>query len=91
MKILATGDFHGDTRHAMKMADRAVKENIDLILLCGDIFHGGKHVDGMIAPFARTGKQVLFITGNHDDFSNNDVWEKIYGIKSAKSFSRKKR
>ncbi len=37
MKILAAGDIHGDTRLANELAKRAKKENVDLVILCGDL------------------------------------------------------
>ncbi len=91
MKILATGDFHGDTRKAQRMADKALEEDVDVILLCGDLLNSDKPAEGMIAPFVKTGKEILFVTGNHDNMSNNEAWEKLYGIKSlhATGFKRK--
>ena len=82
MKILATGDFHGDTRKVQKMADKALEEDVDLILLCGDTLFADQAVEGILQPFAKTGKDIMFVTGNHDDFSHNDAWEKIYNMKS---------
>ena len=37
IRILAAGDFHGNKGIARKLADLAEKENVDLIILNGDI------------------------------------------------------
>ena len=90
MKILATGDFHGDIRKVNRIAQKAVDENVDLILLLGDMLHGDQQIDGLIQPFVKTGKEVMFITGNHDNMAHNDMWETMYKIKSlhGKGFVR---
>ena len=36
-KILAAGDFHGDSSITKKLAEKAVKEKVDLVILTGDI------------------------------------------------------
>ena len=35
MKILASGDLHGDIGLAKRLAERAEKEKVDLVVLCG--------------------------------------------------------
>ena len=37
LKILAAGDIHGDSRLANQLAERAEKENVDLVILAGDL------------------------------------------------------
>ena len=37
MKILAAGDIHGDSALAEKLAKKAEDENVDLVVLCGDL------------------------------------------------------
>ena len=36
-KILAAGDLHGDPKVTKKLAEKAKKENVDLIVLAGDL------------------------------------------------------
>ena len=36
-RILAIGDIHGDTGLVKKLAERAEKENIDILIISGDI------------------------------------------------------
>ena len=87
MKILATGDFHGDSRQVQKLAEKAVDENVDVILICGDILHAGNPVDGMMKPFVDTGKKVFFIPGNHDGFATADFYSELYKVKNLHSSS----
>ncbi|GAF97324.1 unnamed protein product, partial [marine sediment metagenome] len=37
IKILAAGDIHGDIGLAEKLAEKAKKEKVDLVILCGDL------------------------------------------------------
>lgn len=89
MKILATGDIHGDVGLAKKLAKRAKDEEVDLVLITGDITHFDQSVDGLIGPFKKAGKKVLFIPGNHDSFATADFLAEIYGIKNIHGYSVK--
>ena len=50
MKILASGDLHNDSRAAEKLAEKAEKEKVDLVILCGDItyFEKGENLWSII-------------------------------------------
>ena len=63
LKILAAGDIHGDTTLAKKLAERAEKENIDLVILCGDLTYAETSTEGIIGPFAKKRKKVILIPG----------------------------
>ncbi|MBI4454227.1 metallophosphoesterase [Candidatus Woesearchaeota archaeon] len=89
MKILATGDIHGDVGLAKKLAKRAKDEGVELVLITGDITHFDQSVDGLIGPFKKAGKKVLFIPGNHDSFATADFLAEIYGIKNIHGYSVK--
>ena len=89
MKILATGDIHGDVSLAKKLAKRAKDEEVDLVLITGDITHFDQSVVGLIGPFKKAGKKVLFIPGNHDSFATADFLTEIYGIKNIHGYSVK--
>ena len=39
MRILAAGDLHGDQTLAQRLADKAEKEQVDLVIITGDITH----------------------------------------------------
>ena len=81
MKILTAADFHGDIDAVKKLADKAYKENVDLVILCGDIT-SGERTDNLIGPFLKKNKKVLMIPGNHDSFATADFLAELYGIKN---------
>jgi len=90
-KILAVGDLHGDTGLIKKLADRAKKENIDLVILAGDITFFGQETKNLIRPFTEARKQVLIIPGNHEGTETIDFLSKIYsGVKNIHGYSFKK-
>ena len=80
MKILAGGDFHGNPKKAEALARRALEENVDLIILCGDITHSDTVRGAMIKPFIETGKKVIFVPGNHDSPATAQFITDFYDI-----------
>jgi len=87
-KILASGDIHGDQRLAQKLADKAKKEHVDLVILCGDVVEEDK-TENIIGPFVKNHKKVLIIPGNHDSFATTDFLAEVYGIKNLHGYSVK--
>ena len=61
LKILAIGDLHGDSRQASKLAERAQKEKVDLVILSGDITLAESSLDYLLGPFAKRKIEVLII------------------------------
>ena len=73
MKILAAGDIHGNVLAAKKLADKAYREKVDLVVLAGDIVEDDDKLPGVISPFLDKKKRVLFLFtlfnfGNFDIF-----------------------
>ena len=89
LRILSAGDLHGDMRQVRKLADQAEKENVDLVILCGDITQMDQTADNMIGPFLAKKKKVLFIPGNHDSFATADFLAEVYGIRNIHGYSVK--
>jgi len=89
MKILAAGDIHGDQGLAKKLAERADKENVELVILCGDITNFDQSTDNLIKPFVERKKKVLLIPGNHDSFATADFLAEVYGVKNIHGYSVK--
>jgi len=89
LKILAAGDIHGDTGLAEKLAQRAEKENCDLVILCGDITMMEQSTDNLIGPFVKRNKKVLLIPGNHETIATADFLSELYGIKNLHGYSVK--
>lgn len=77
-KILAIGDLHGNTRFANKLAEMAKKENVDLVILAGDIVLSDTHIKDIVGPFAKAKKQVLLIPGNHETLATIDFLAEMY-------------
>lgn len=81
-KILAAGDFHGDSNTAKKLAEKADKEKVDLVILTGDIT-GFVETENIIKPFIKKGKKVIFVPGNWESAETADFLSKLYGINNV--------
>jgi Icc-related predicted phosphoesterase len=77
-KILAAGDIHGDRGLVRKLAEKAKKENVDLIILAGDITMWEEDTKNLIGPFAKLKKPVLLLHGNHESLATVDFLSEIY-------------
>jgi len=86
LKILAASDLHGDSRQVEKLAKIAKKEDVDLVVLCGDLT-GWTETKNIIKPFKDKNKRVLIIPGNHDSFATADFLANLYGIKNIHGYS----
>ncbi len=89
LRILAAGDIHGDSILANKLAERAEKENIDLVILCGDLTFQEQSTDDIIGPFVKKHKKVLLIPGNHETVATADFLAEVYGVKNIHGYSVK--
>ncbi len=78
LKILAIGDLHGDSRQASRLAERAKRENVDLVVLSGDLTFGEQSIDYLVGPFAKRKLDVLIIPGNHETVATANFLEKVY-------------
>ena len=87
-KILAVGDIHGDSRLMKKLAQQAKDENVDIVILAGDITYAEQEFKDIIKPFTDLKKQVLLIPGNHEGVATTDVLAEIYSpTKSIHGYS----
>lgn len=86
IKILAASDLHGESRTIKKLANQAEKENVDLVVLCGDLT-GFDSSAQIIKPFTDKKKKVLLIPGNHDSFATADFLAQLYGVKNIHGYS----
>jgi len=89
LKILAAGDIHGDTGLAEKLAERAEKEHVDLVILCGDLTMMEQSTDNIIGPFKKRNEKVLLIPGNHETVATVDFLAELYGVKNIHGYSVK--
>ena len=87
-KILAASDLHGESKVAKRLAETAQKENVDLVVLCGDIT-GFVETKNIIKPFKDRNQKVLLIPGNHDFFATADFLAEFYGVRNIHGYSVK--
>ena len=87
-KILAIGDIHGDSRLMKKLAQQAKEENVDIVILAGDLTYAEQEFKEVIKPFTDLKKQVLLIPGNHEGVATTDLLAEIYSpTKSIHGYS----
>ena len=89
LRILAAGDIHGDTSQAKKLAEQAEKENVDLVVLCGELTYAETSTEGIIGPFVKKGKKVILIPGNHETVATADFLAELYGATNLHGYSIK--
>lgn len=82
MKILAFSDVHGDIKKIRELAEKAEKENVDLVIMCGDFTYFDELPPYLIKPFKDKGKKVLFVPGNHESKQTADFLANMYKIKN---------
>ena len=63
---MAIGDFHGDQAFVRKLAEKIEKENIEIIILAGDITLASLNIENLIGPFIKEKRKILLIPGNHE-------------------------
>ena len=90
IKILAVGDVHGDQGLIKKLAEKAEREKVDLVILAGDLTFLEISTDYIIGPFIKRGKNVLLIPGNHESLATADFMAKKYNVINLHGNSFKK-
>ena len=87
LRILAAADLHGSRDIAEKLAEKAAKKKVDLVVLAGDI-HG--MVEGtsneVIAPFKKRKQKVVFVPGNWDASSEVEFLKNTHKIKNINGY-----
>jgi hypothetical protein len=78
IKILAVGDIHGDRRMVERLAEKADREKVDVVILSGDLTWAEQSVEGIVGPFAKHKKDVLIVPGNHESVATNAFIAEIY-------------
>ena len=86
IKILAASDLHGDSKLTKRLAARAEKEAVDLVVLCGDLT-GFKESKDLIKPFKDKNQKVLLLPGNWDSFATTDFLAQLYGVTNIHGYS----
>lgn len=89
VRILAASDIHGDKGLAKKLAERAEKENVDLVILAGDLTMADADTNGIIGPFKAKGKQVLIVPGNHESPATTGFLSQRYNVVDLHGYGKK--
>lgn len=89
MKILSAGDIHGDRKLAETLADQAERENVDLVVLTGDLTDAETSTEGIMGPFVKRNRKVLLVPGNHESIATADFLAELYGQKNIHGYSIK--
>ena len=50
MRILSAGDLHGNKFLAQNLAEKAIKEKADIVILCGDLMEEDS-LENVLKPF----------------------------------------
>ncbi|MEK6936513.1 MAG: metallophosphoesterase [Nanoarchaeota archaeon] len=87
-KLLAAGDFHGDKSTAKKLAELAEKENVDLVILNGDLVEE-QDTSGIIGPFLAKKRKVIILPGNHETIATADFLAELYNITNLHGYYMK--
>ena len=90
MKILALSDLHGDKHLAREMAERAFQEQVDLVVLAGDLVDSENSVEGIVGPFRAKGLEVGVLPGNHEGMAEIGFLVEKYGAKNLHGYTFKK-
>jgi len=77
-KILAIGDLHGDTGLAKKIAKQAEKEQVDIIIIPGDLTWIEQPIENLLKPFDKLNKKILILPGNHETIPTIESFEQAY-------------
>jgi len=81
LKVLAAGDFHGDEKVAEKLAEKAEKEKVDLVILTGDLL-GITKAKNLIKPFTERKQKIVFVPGNWETKEEAKKLEQKYKIRN---------
>lgn len=86
LKVLAVSDVHADKAFINQLAAQATKENVDLVILAGDLTQADQNTEGIIGPFKAAGKQVLLIHGNHEPAATADFLSQLYDVTNLNGY-----
>jgi len=77
-RIMAVGDIHGDSGLVRRLAKKAQDENVDIVILAGDLTFADQPAKDIIKPFLKVHKKVLIIPGNHEPNETTDMMAQFY-------------
>ncbi|MCW1301019.1 MAG: metallophosphoesterase [Candidatus Nanoarchaeia archaeon] len=78
LKVLAASDIHGDLGLVKKLAKKARKEKVDVIILCGDITLAETNLEGLVGPLKQNCKKLILVPGNHESVATANFLATLY-------------
>ena len=91
-KILAVGDIHGDIGLVKKIAKKSEKENVDVIIIAGDLTWLEQSTKNLIGPLIKNDTPILIVPGNHETVPTINFLKEMYpNVRNlhGKSFQKK--
>lgn len=89
-RIMAISDIHGDSELIKRLAEKSVKEKVDLVILAGDLTWMETSTKNIIGPFTKVNKPVLIIHGNHEGIETLKFFTENYpNVKNIHGYSIK--
>lgn len=85
LKVLAFADIHGDRMLLEKHVKTANDENVDLVVIAGDVSSRDSPdsaPDNLIGPFLKIGKQVVLVHGNWETENLVQMLSDVYKVKN---------
>jgi len=80
MKILAAGCLHNDRDFIYELAYKAEENDVDLVVLCGDLTHSEQSTENIIGPFINKNRRVAIIGGNHESEATINFLAEKYNL-----------
>ncbi|MBN2454013.1 metallophosphoesterase [Candidatus Woesearchaeota archaeon] len=87
MKILAAGCIHNDIDLVKDLAKQAEAEDVDLVVLCGDLTLGESSTDYLVGPFMKKNRKVMLLPGNHETSATVDFLARKYNAINLHGYS----
>ncbi len=81
IRFLAVGDLHGDVERTKKILEKARKENIDFLILTGDLTYFDQHPELIGKVLKDCKRPIYFIPGNHDSELTVEMLYRLFGLK----------
>lgn len=80
MKLLITGCIHGDLLTAKRLADKAVRKDVDAIVVAGDFTGPGENAEGVFGELLKAGKKIMLLPGNHESIATAEFLANKYDL-----------
>ena len=66
MRIFACSDLHGDAKLVESLVSKLRNENIDVVVIAGDLSFAESGLEGIVGPFKEVAPTIILIPGNHE-------------------------